>query len=112
MGNTSRGGPVVLVPTHFADGGQDREEMERNFSGTTSAAAGRKNGFVDLDDFYADERRGRIGLAEEEDSEEESEDDEEDEEEEDEDDSGSGETGSEGGTESETEVLTTEKPIA
>jgi hypothetical protein len=78
---SGRASPVVLVPTNFA-GGEATNGSRSASPASFGAATGRKAGFADLEDFYADEESS---------SEEEEDEEEEDEEEDEEDASGSGE---------------------
>lgn len=90
-GSSGRATPVVLVPTNFATGGGSASaDGSRSASPNALAGAnGRKTGFRDLEDFYADEDE-----SEEESEEGDSEEEEEDEVDDDEDDNnGEGSSG-------------------
>lgn len=82
-GSSGRASPVVLVPTNFSGA----EASSRSASPASFGGAGRKSGFVDLEDFYADE----VSDEEEESGEEESGSEEDEDEESGEEESGSGE---------------------
>lgn len=108
--SNSRSGKVVLVPTNYSKQDSSDEEGEDDddaiydqgfdvIPGSTTAKKGKKGGFLDLDDFYADDSSPGTPAAGVEDEEEESDEDEEDSEAEDSEDGSEEESGSDAGGE-------------
>ena len=106
--NSRSGGKVVLVPTNYSKQDSSDEEGEEDddaiydqgfdvIPGSTTAKKGKKGGFLDLDDFYADDSSPGTPAAGVEDEEEESEESEEDTEAEDSEDGSEEESGSDTG---------------